>query len=69
MEYLKDSLHIFPENAPASIHITTFKSIESHLYKIQAIDRLSNKVTPSKIKHVLKRNQSETNGLVSTIQI
>lgn len=51
--YPKDSLHIFPENAPANTtEMTMLKLIDSELYKIQAVVNMSKiKLLQKLIKH------------------
>ena len=69
-KYPQDALHIFAENAPAHMHnITMLNSIENHLYKIDAKDHILKNISSTKIESILKRNESETGGLASTIQI
>ena len=69
-KYPQDVLHIFAENAPAYMHnITMLNSIENQLYKIDAKDHIPKNISSTKIESILKRNQSETGGLASTLQI
>ena len=66
----QDAIHIFAENAPAHMHnITVLNSIENQLYKIDGKDHILKNISSTKIESLLKRNQSETGGLASTLQI
>ena len=66
----QDAIHIFAENAPAHMHnITVLNSIENQLYKIDGKDHILKNISSTKIESILKRNQSETGGLASTLQI
>ena len=69
-KYPQDALHICAENAPAYMHnITMLNSIENQLYKIDPKDHIPKNISSTKIESILKRNQSETGGLASTLQI
>ena len=69
-KYPQDALHILAENAPAHMHnITMLNSIENQLYKIDPKDHITKNISSTKIESILKRNQSETGGLASTLQI
>ena len=69
-KYPQDALHIFAENAPAHmLNITMLSSIENQLHKIDVKDRIPKNISSTKIESILKRNQSETGRLASTLQI
>ena len=69
-KYPQDALHIFAENAPTHMHnITMLNSIENQLYKIDAKDHTLKIISSTKIRSILKRNQSETGVLASTLPI
>ena len=50
-------------------NITVLNSIENQLYKIDGKDHILKNISSTKIESILKRNQSETGGLASTLQI
>ena len=50
-------------------NIIMFNSIENQLYKIDAKDHIPRNISCTKIESILKRNQSETGGLASTLKI
>ena len=67
-KYPQDGLHIFAENSSTHMHnITMLNSIENQLYKIDAKDHIPKNISSTKIESILKRNQSDTGRLASTL--
>ena len=69
VNYLRDALHIFSEDASAAAHNTAMlQSNINELHIIEAIDILPKNIPPTKISKAFNRNQSETGGLASILQ-
>ena len=69
-KYLHVALHIFAENLnPRRHNQGMLQSINSISYIVTAISQLTKNVSHQKINEVLKCNQSETDGLVQTLEI
>ena len=64
------ALHIFAENAPADRHnLAKLEALGSPLLNIQSIDLIPKNVSPQKIKKLLNRSQSNTDGLAQLLHI
>ena len=69
-DYPTDALHIFEENKPGFRHNNYMLSLNQNpLFCITAIDEYPKNVSQSIINNVLKRNQSETGGLASKLEL
>ena len=70
LNYPSDALHIFAENKPGFRHNNYMLSLNQNpFFSIDAIDEYRKNVSQSAITDVLKRNQSETGGLASKIDL
>ena len=68
--YPKDALHIFAENNPVRRYNNHMLSLNSNsLYSINAINIIPKNVSQSIIDKALNKNQSETGGLATTLDL
>ena len=68
--YPTDALHIFAENKPGFHHNNYMLSLNQNpFFSINAIDEYPKNVSQSAITGILKRNQSETGGLASKVDL
>ena len=68
--YPIDALHIFAENKPGFQHNNHMLSLNTNpLFTLIAIDEYPKNISQSAINNVLNRNQSETGGLASKLDL
>ena len=68
--YPINALHIFAENKPVLRHNTQMLSFNNNsFFSINAIDEYPKKISQSAINKVMNKNQSETGGLATKLNV
>ena len=69
-DYPINALHIFAENKPVLRHNTQMLSFSNNpFFSINAIDEYPKKISQSAINKVMNKNQSETGGLATKLNV